>query len=262
MSNTPAFDKQKAEREISWLGARLREPSTYAGIAVVLAALHFGNAGDWVSAITSIGTGIGGLIAIVLPEANRPRGNNGGAVGRALVLLLLCAAAVAFVGAAPALAATKPLVHRPAMVASTKPSVTQAQQNPLIVVRQFTIADLQAALADARAQSPPDTVAVNCYTALIPFVQSQAQNPLPAGAGVFQALQKARDAKAYLANIQSPTGPLASLNIACAPLVLDVQNTLVTLGVSIGVIANPAGAAAAVSGLPAAVAAFLGLHPL
>jgi len=125
MSNTPAFDKQKAEREISWLGTRLREPSTYAGIAVVLAALHFGNASDWVSAITAIGTGIGGLIAIVLPEANRPRGNNGGAVGRALVLLSLCAAAGAFVGAAPALAATKPLVHRPAMAVSTKPSVTR-----------------------------------------------------------------------------------------------------------------------------------------
>jgi hypothetical protein len=262
MGETSEFDKQKAEREISWLGARLREPSTYAGIAVVLAALHFGNANDWVSAITSIGTGIGGVIAIVLPEASRQRGNGVVPAGRALMLLALCAAAAVFAGGVPALAATKPPLHRPSPAPSAKPSVTQAQQNPLIVVRQFTIADLQAALADAQAQSPPDTVAVNCYTALIPFVQSQAQNPLPAGAGVFQALQKARDAKAYLANIQSPTGPLASLNIACAPLVLDVQNTLVTLGVSVGVIANPAGAAAAVSGLPAAVVAFLGLHPL
>jgi hypothetical protein len=258
----PVIDKVEIEQDISWLGARLREPSTYAGLGILLAALHLANAGDWVSAITAIGTGIGGIIAIVLPEAKRPRGNGGGAAGRALMLLALCAAAAAFVGAAPATAATKPPVHRPAASASARPSVTQAQQNPLIVVRQFTIADLQAALADAQAQTPPDIVAVNCYTALIPFVQSQTQNPLPAGAGVFQALQKARDAKAYLANIQSPTGPLASLNIACAPLVLDVQNTLVTLGVSVGVIANPVGAAAAVSGLPAAVAAFLGLHPL
>ena len=125
MSNTPAFDKQKAEREISWLGARLREPSTYAGIAVVLAALHFGNAGDWVSAITSIGTGIGGLIAIVLPEANRPRGNNGGAVGRGLVLLLLCAAAVAFVGAAPALGASAMKLPRPTW-ATTRPCASAA----------------------------------------------------------------------------------------------------------------------------------------
>jgi len=258
------IDKVTAERDISWLGARLREPSTYAGLGIVLAALRLANAGDWVSAITAIGTGIGGIIAIVLPESKKPRGSTGGSTGRVLTMLALCAAAAAFIGATPARAATatKPLVHRPAVAVNTRPSVTQAQENPLIVVRQFTVADLQAALADAQAQTPPDTVAVNCYTALIPFVQSQAQNPLPAGAGVFQALQKARDAKAYLANIQSPTGPLASLNIACAPLVLDVQNTLVTLGVSVGVIANPAGAAVAVSGLPAAVAAFLGLHPL
>jgi hypothetical protein len=255
------IDKADVVQDISWLGARLREPSTYAGLGILLAAFHLANAGDWVSALTAIGTGIGGIVAIVLPEGKRPRSGAGSPTVRTLTLLALCAA-VAVAGAGPARAATKPLVHRAAAAASTRPSVTQAQQNPLIVVRQFTIADLQAALADAQAQTPPDIVAVNCYTALIPFVQSQAQNPLPAGAGVFQALQKARDAKAYLANIQSPTGPLASLNIACAPLVLDVQNTLVTLGVSVGVIANPAGAAAAVSGLPAAVAAFLGLHPL
>ena len=259
----PATDKAEVAQDISWLGARLREPSTYAGLGILLAAFHLADAGGWVSAITAIGTGIGGIIAILLPEAKRPRGGSGIPGGRALAMLVLCvAAALVCAAPGPALAANKVLVRRPAAAPSTKPTVTQAQQNPLIVVRQFTIADLQAALADAQAQTPPDIVAVNCYTALIPFVQSQAQNPLPAGAGVFQALQKARDAKAYLANIQSPTGPLASLNIACAPLVLDVQNTLVTLGVSVGVIANPAGAAAAVSGLPAAVAAFLGLHPL
>lgn len=254
----PATGKAEVARDISWLGARLREPSTYAGLGVLLAAFHLANAGDWVSAITAIGTGVGGIIAILLPEAKRPHG-----IGslRVLTMLALCAAA-ALVCAAPAMAAKRTLARRSAVTVSAKPTVTQVQQNPLIVVRQFTVADLQAALADAQSQSPPDTVAANCYAALIPFVQSQAQNPLPAGAGVFQALQKARDAKAYLANIQSPTGPLASLNIACAPLVLDVQNTLVTLGISVGVIANPAGAAAAASGLPAAVAAFLGLHPL
>lgn len=107
-----------------------------------------------------------------------------------------------------------------------------------------------------------DTTAANCYTALIPFAQSQAQNPLPQGAGIFQALQNARDAKAYRDNIQSPTGPLAGLNQACAPLVLDVQNTLLTPGVSVGVVADPAGAAATLAGLPAAVAAFLGLPRL
>ena len=254
----PPIDSAEIARDVSWLGARLREPSTYAGLGIVLAAFHFGSVADWVSAITSIGTGVGGIIAILLPEA-KLRDKTPGPLTTSMVLFA-CAAAIAF--AAPALAANKPVPRRFPAATAGKPTVTQAQQNPLIVVRQFTIADLQAALADAQGQTPPDTVAVNCYTALIPFVQSQAQNPLPAGAGVFQALQKARDAKAYLSNIQSPTGPLANLNIACAPLVLDVQNTLVTLGVSVGVIANPAGAAATLTGLPAAVAAFLGLHPL
>lgn len=257
----PAIDKVDIDRDISWLGARLREPSTYAGLGLLLAAFHLANAGDWVSAITAIGTGIGGIIAILLPEPKQPRSIGGGPT-RVVTMLALCAAAALVCAAPPSMAASRTLARRATATASAKPTVTQVQQNPLIVVREFTVADLQAALADAQAQSPPDTVAANCYTALIPFVQAQAQNPLPAGAGVFQTLQKARDAKAYLANIQSPTGPLASLNIACAPLVLDVQNTLVTLGISVGVIANPAGAAATASGLPAAVAAFLGLHPL
>jgi hypothetical protein len=260
----PKVDEQKVEQEVSWLGARLREPSTYAGLGILLAALHFGNVNDWVSAVSSIGIGIGGIIAIVLPERSRPRGGPaGGYSGNAIAVLALCIVSAMLVCAAPALAANG--VSAPKSRAAhggTHPTVTQAQQNPLIVLQQFTIADLQAALADATAQTPPDTVAAACYTALIPFVQSQVQNPLPAGAGAFQALQKARDAKAYLANIQSPTGPLASLNTACAPLVLDVQNTLVTLGLSVGVIANPAGAAATLGGLPAAIGAFLALPRL
>ena len=146
--------------------------------------------------------------------------------------------------------------------AKARPTVAQAQQNPLLVLQQFTVSDLQAALADAQAQTPPDVTAANCYTALIPFVQSQAINPLPSGAGAFQALQKARDAANYLANIQSNNGPLAALNIACAPLVLSVQNTVMTLGVTLGLVANPAGASAALASLPAAVAAFLALPKL
>lgn len=260
----PKIDKQEIEQEVSWLGARLREPSTYAGLGILLAALHFGDVSDWVSAISSIGIGIGGIIAIVLPEATRRRAANPiGPSDNAIAVLALCIVGATLIFAAPALAANAmtPSKSRPAHGAA-RPTATQAQQNPLAVLQQFTVADLQAALADAKAQTPPDTVAANCYAALIPFVQSQVQNPLPSGAGAFQALQKARDAKAYLANIQSPTGPLAGLNIACAPLVLDVQNTLVTLGISVGVIANPAGAATTLAGLPAAVAAFLNLPRL
>ena len=259
----PKVDKQKIEQEVSWLGARLREPSTYAGLGILLAALHFGNVSDWVSAISSLGIGIGGVIAIVLPEGKRRASMPAGPSDNAIAMLVLCVVAATLICAAPALAANGTALSksRPAH-AGARTTAAQAQQNPLAVLQQFTVADLQAALADAKAQTPPDTVAATCYAALIPFVQSQVQNPLPAGAGAFQALQKARDAKAYLANIQSPTGPLAGLNTACAPLVLDVQSTLVTLGISVGIIANPAGAAATLGGLPAAVAAFLALPKL
>ena len=120
-------------------------------------------------------------------------------------------------------------------------TAAQAQANPFAVLQTFTVGDLQTALADAQGQTPPDTTSAQCYTALIPMVAAGVNNPLPAGLGVFQALQKARDAKALLANIQSPNGPLASLNIACAPLVLDAQNTLIQLGIVAGSVAATGG---------------------
>jgi hypothetical protein len=261
---TPDAEKADVERDVSWIGARLREPSTYAGLGLLLGALHFGHVNDWVAAVSSIGIGLGGIIAIVLPERARQDKTAGGRSDNAMALLALCVLSGILIFAAPAMAESKvPLPKPKPAAASASPTVAQAQQNPLLVLQQFTVEDLNAALADAEAQTPPDTTSANCYKALIPFVQQQTQNPLPAGAGIFQALQKARDAKAYLANIQSPTGPLAGLNQACAPLVLDVQNTLLTLGVQVGVLANPAGgAAAAVAGLPAAVSTFLNLLPI
>jgi hypothetical protein len=264
-NSASVIDKAKVERDVSWLGARLREPSTYAGLAVLLGMFGLHDVPQAVKDISEIGMGLGGLIAIFLPEVKKAVNGVAAAAatdrGQAVAVAALCVIS-ACVFVVPALAADKAATPQPKAAVNSKPTVVQAQQNPLIVLQRFTVADLQAALADAQAQTPPDTVAANCYTALIPFVQSQVENPLPSGAGAFQALQKARDAKAYLANIQSPTGPLAGLNTACAPLVLDVQNTLVTLGISIGVIANPVGAAATLSGLPAAVVAFLGLPNL
>jgi hypothetical protein len=59
----------KIEEGVSWLGARLREPSTYAGLAVLLGAFgHFTLPHGAMDNIALIGTGIGGLIAIFLPE--------------------------------------------------------------------------------------------------------------------------------------------------------------------------------------------------
>lgn len=174
-----------------------------------------------------------------------------------MVALVLVAAAMS---AGISKADTKrPLGLRPIMgaapIATTALTQTQAKSNPLSVLKTFTVNDLQAALDDANAQSPPDIAAANCYSALIPVIQSGIANPLPKGLGAFQALQKARDAKALLANIQSPNGPLAQLNIACAPLVMDAQAVLIQLGVVGGTVA-------ATGGLGIALPAFLpGLLP-
>jgi predicted phage tail protein len=67
------IDKQTAEQDASWLGARLREPSTYAGLSLLLGAIfHLGNAAALAGDIQTIGIGIGmilgGALAIVLPE--------------------------------------------------------------------------------------------------------------------------------------------------------------------------------------------------
>jgi hypothetical protein len=64
-------EEQKAEQEVSWLGGRLREPSTYAGLAVLIALAHVGDASSWAHALESIGIGVGGIIAILLPEGTK-----------------------------------------------------------------------------------------------------------------------------------------------------------------------------------------------
>lgn len=123
---------------------------------------------------------------------------------------------------------------------ATKAAASQTVTSPIAIIQSFTESDLTAALADATANNDP--AAVNCYTALLPIVKSGVANPLPTGLGGFQLLQKARDLKTMLANLQSPNGPLAQLNLACAPLVLDVQNTMVLLGVVGGGVALTGGA--------------------
>jgi hypothetical protein len=110
-------------------------------------------------------------------------------------------------------------------------------------VQKLTVADLQAADADAKAHN--DTVAGTCYEALIPLVQSQESllpGALPKGA--VSAFQAARD----IANgVQSGPSVLKGLNVPCAPLVLDAENTLIQLGLRIG---GTAGIAAGLPPLP------------
>lgn len=167
-----------------------------------------------------------GIFAAGLKGGVVSGGNGKATIIKSLALFIAISAVLAC--AAPSHAATK-----------AKPTSAQALANPLLVIQNFTADDLNAAIADATANN--DKIALGCYQALLPIVQGGVANPLPASPGVFQALQKARDAQALLANLQSPTGPLANVNAACAPLVLAAQNTLVQLGILTGAVAAKVG---------------------
>jgi hypothetical protein len=67
-TNMPKFDKARAERDISWLGARLREPSTYAGLATLLGVVGMTLDPSLLKYLSMIGMGAGGIIAFFLPE--------------------------------------------------------------------------------------------------------------------------------------------------------------------------------------------------
>ena len=177
-------------------------------------------------------------------QATTPAGGPAGAAEKSVIngVSALFAVLVALSFAMPATARTKAkVVASPAL--SVKLTATQVQQNPIVLLQRFTASDLQAALDDANAQTPPDTTSAQCYTALLALVKSPINNPLPSQLGIFLALQKARDAQAFMANLQSANGPLSSLNLACAPLVMNVNATLLALGVTTGLVAGSGGLA-------------------
>ena len=65
----PAFDKARLERDVSWIGARLREPSTYAGLAAVLGVMGLSTDPGLVKNLSMVGMGLGGLVSFLLPES-------------------------------------------------------------------------------------------------------------------------------------------------------------------------------------------------
>ncbi len=101
--------------------------------------------------------------------------------------------------------------------------------NPAAALQQFTLSDVQNALADAQANH--DTVAATCYTALAAAIKAQAPaNAVPV-TGVLSAFQKMRDLQ------QGVQTGLPALNVPCAPLVLSTQQTLLKLGLGAGAVA-------------------------
>lgn len=59
---------------MSYLIARFREPSTYAGIAALLASLGVSVPAPWVQAVSAVGVALAGAAALFLPEKPRPLG--------------------------------------------------------------------------------------------------------------------------------------------------------------------------------------------
>jgi hypothetical protein len=52
----------------SWLVKRLREPTTYAGLGVLLAGLGLKDSSSWANAITTTVMGLAGIAAMVMSE--------------------------------------------------------------------------------------------------------------------------------------------------------------------------------------------------
>jgi hypothetical protein len=104
-------------------------------------------------------------------------------------------------------------------------------------IKDFTVADLTAAAEDAEAQLCTDgsvdadgklrvcpDPAGKCWRTLIPLVQAQ-QSPLPAGLGLAQALQKARDLRRKV-----QAGVPDIVKEACAIVLWDAEKTLLQFG--------------------------------
>ena len=132
---------------------------------------------------------------------------------RSLILCGVAALALAgCVGSAP----------QPVGTTTPLPGASAAAPSPLAGFASFTVADLQAASADAHAANDPahswtcwDYLAANLPTLQLPAGQQTV--------GAFLAFQKARD----LANgAVSPNGLLAGVNLACAATVIDTQTTV------------------------------------
>lgn len=114
--------------------------------------------------------------------------------------------------------------------------------DPLATLGKFTLTDLQN--ADVLAVASADKTAHQCFSYLIPVVQNlatQQNNPGLPVSGAFSGFEAARIAiNKGKSLIQG--GIPEDLNLACAPLVLDAQNTIIGLAAKVGLTIVPGGA--------------------
>lgn len=99
-------------------------------------------------------------------------------------------------------------------------------QTSLSQIGAFTVKDLQNADAIAQAQTPPDVIGHTCYVGLIAFVQAQqvtTGQPQLTVSGAFSAFETARATVNNGVTLISKA-QLQTLELACGPLVLDLQN--------------------------------------
>ena len=54
---------------LQYILARLREPSTYAGLAGILTAFSVANATSWAADVQTAAIGVAGVVAMVIKEA-------------------------------------------------------------------------------------------------------------------------------------------------------------------------------------------------
>jgi hypothetical protein len=208
------MDKAEITKDVTWLGARLREPSTYLGLGALLAAFHLADASSGVSAVTSIGLGIGGIIGILLPEGKaapvKPAVTNPTTSALAIGIIVLALAVSPALAqtkgapkaapaderfpAAPGAVRTVPGTILPCDPANLLPgcrnadgTINQAaggQGNPLANLTDDVLAKLLAdfTYAAARADATKNTVTAPCWHAWVALLTAQ-QAPLKDAAG-------------------------------------------------------------------------------
>lgn len=62
------IDKKTLVKDVSYIGARLREPSTYNALGILAAVVGVSVSGPVGAAIATIGAGVGALIGALLPD--------------------------------------------------------------------------------------------------------------------------------------------------------------------------------------------------
>lgn len=165
------------------------------------------------------------------------------------LLTVLVSLALAGCASGPALTG-----NASADLAANQASLTAALQN----LSKFTVADLQAASADAKAHN--DAEAAMCWDGLVPIVQSIGTGgALPAvpkiagGASLFQAV---RDLLQGGLGASAGTPVIVKqINMACGPLYVSARADIAKVLIMVGAAAaGGPGVGGAVGNIPAALA--------